>query len=370
VDGPPPNGDADVTIRTRQVTDRFTWDSALASLPEPHVLQAWDWGDFKSRWGWQPMRLLFEKEGRPIAAAQILRRRLSRTPLSVTYVPKGPALDYDDTPLFAEILAALEQQANQQRSLFIKIDPDLWRGYGSDDLPPQPRAATVLETLAQRGWSQSAEQIQFKNTLLVDLTRDEDELLANMKVKTRYNVRLTKRRGVRARLGSESDLSIFYQLYNETSQRDGFLIRTPAYYMDLWAHFMRAGRAHLLLAEVEGNPIAGLIMFHCRQTTWYMYGASSNEHRNLMPNYLLQWEAMRLAKKQGCTQYDMWGAPDRFDESDPMWGVYRFKTGFGGETMRGIGAFDYAPSPRLYWVYTIAMPRTLAVMRRRHRPKL
>lgn len=359
-----------MTIRTRQVTDRSTWDTALAPLPQSHVLQTWDWGDFKSRWGWQPTRLLFEEGDRPKAAAQILRRRLPRTPLSVTYVPKGPALDYGNTPLFAKVLAALEQQANQQRSLFIKIDPDVWRGYGTEDLTPLPRATTVLETLAQRGWRQSAEQVQFKNTCIIDLTRDEDELLASMKAKTRYNVRLTKRRGVYARPGGENDLRIFYQLYNETSQRDGFLIRPAAYYLDVWSQFLRAGRAHLLLAEVEGDPIAGLILFHFRQTAWYMYGASSIRHRNLMPNYLLQWEAMRLAKKLGCTQYDLWGAPDRFDESDPMWGVYRFKTGLGGETMRGIGAFDYAPSRWLYWVYTVAMPRALALMHRRHRPKL
>ena len=359
-----------MTIRTRQVTDRSTWDEALASLPEPHVLQTWDWGDFKSRWGWQPARLLFEGEDRPIAAAQILQRRLRRTPFSVIYVPKGPTLDYDDTQLLAEVLAAVEQQANRQRTLFTKIDPDVWRGYGTEVSLPLRRANAVLETLAKRGWRHSAEQIQFKNTHIIDLRADEDELLANMKAKTRYNVRLTKRRGVHARLGNENDLRVFYQLYNETSQRDGFLIRPPAYYLDVWAQFLRAGRAHLLLAEVEGDAIAGLIMFYFRQTAWYMYGASSIQHRNLMPNYLLQWEAMRLAKQQGCTQYDMWGAPDRFDESDPMWGVFRFKIGFGGETMQGLGAFDYAPSPWLYWIYTVAMPRALALMRRRHRPQL
>jgi peptidoglycan pentaglycine glycine transferase (the first glycine) len=370
VDGPPPKGAADVTISTRQITDRSTWDTALASLPNPHILQTWDWGDFKSRWDWQPTRLLFEEDHRPIAATQILRRPLPPTPLSVTYVPKGPALDHDNTLLLAEVLAALEKQASQQRSLFIKIDPDVWLGHGIEDTSVLPGAMTVLETLAQRGWRQSAEQIQFRNTLIIDLTADEDELLANMKSKTRYNVRLTKRRGVSVRRGGEGDLKNFYELYNETSQRDGFLIRPATYYLDVWGQFLRVGRAHLLLAELKGDPIAGLILFHFKQTAWYMYGASSNRHRNLMPNYLLQWEAVRLAKNLGCTHYDMWGAPDRFDDRDPMWGVYRFKTGFGGETMRGLGAFDYPPSPRLYWIYTVAMPRALALMRRRHRPML
>ena len=359
-----------MTIRPRHITDRSTWDTALASLPNPHVLQTWDWGDFKSRWGWQATRLLFEQDRRPIAAMQILRRPLLRTPLSVTYVPKGPTLDYDNTPLLAEVLAALEKLASQRHSLFIKIDPDVWLGRGIEDTPPLPEAVAVVETLAQRGWRQSAEQIQFRNTLIIDLTADEDELLANMKSKTRYNVRLTKRRGVCIRHGGEGDFEDFYGLYNETSQRDGFLIRPMTYYLDVWGQFFNAGRAHLLLAEVEGDIIAGLILFHFRQTAWYMYGASSNRHRKSMPNYLLQWEAVRLAKSLGCTRYDMWGAPDHFDDRDPMWGVYRFKTGFGAETMRGLGAFDYPPSRWLYWIYTVAMPRALALMHRRHRPML
>jgi lipid II:glycine glycyltransferase (peptidoglycan interpeptide bridge formation enzyme) len=231
-------------------------------------------------------------------------------------------------------------------------------------------ATNVLKTLADRGWRQSAEQIQFKNTYIINLTEGEDELLARMKAKTRYNVRLTSRRGVNVHFGNENDLDTFYRLYHETSQRNEFLIRPPAYYLDVWTQFLTSGRAHLLLAKVEEEPIAGLILFHFGQTAWYMYGASSSRARNLMPNYLLQWDAIRLAKQLGCTRYDMWGAPDNFDESDPMWGVYRFKTGFGGETMRGIGAFDYSPSPWLYWVYTVAMPRVLALMHLRHQTNL
>ena len=228
----------------------------------------------------------------------------------------------------------------------------------------------MFEILTQHGWRPSAEQIQFRNTHIIDLTQSEDGLLAKMKAKTRYNVRLTSRRGVTTRYGDVSDLRTFYRLYYETSQRDGFIIRPPDYYLDLWAEFLRVGRAHVLLAEVGGETIAGLILFHFGRTAWYMYGASSSEHRNLMPNYVLQWEAIRQAKDLGCTQYDMWGAPDRFDENDPLWGVYRFKSGFGGETRRGIGAFDFSPLPRLYWLYTVATPRVLTMMRRRHQPQL
>lgn len=357
-----------MTIQSKEITDRSTWDMALASLPSPHILQTWDWGDFKSRWGWQPTRLLFEENHRPLAAAQILRRPLPPTGLSVTYVPKGPVIDHNNTQILVKVLAALERRTSQQHSMFIKTDPDVWVGHSTEDTSVLPGAATVLKTLAQRGWCQSAEQIQFRNTVIVDLTADEDELLSNMKSKTRYNIRLAKRRGVCVRQGDESDLSTFYRLYDETSQRDGFLIRPAAYYLDVWGQFMRAGRAHLLLAQIEGEFTAGLILFHFGRTAWYMYGASSSRHRDLMPNHLLQWEAIRLAKNLDCTRYDMWGAPDHFNDSDPLWGVYRFKTGFGGETMRGLGAFDYVVSPQLYWVYTVAMPRVRTLMRRRQQP--
>jgi len=355
-----------MTVYVIEVSDRSQWDAALAALPLAHVLQTWDWGDFKSRWGWQPTRLLFEQGGRSLAAAQILCRRLPYIPFSVSYVPKGPALDYDDMSLLAFVLSVLEQQARRRRSLFLKIDPDVRLGVGPDDLPPVPTAAVVLEVLARRGWQPSPEQIQFKNTVLIDLTVGEDRLLAGMKSKTRYNIGLANRRGVQVRRGDETDLMTFYRLYDETARRDGFLIRPPAYYLDLWAQFLRNGRAHLLLADVEEESVAGLMLFLFGKAAWYMVGASSDRHRNVMPSHQLQWEAIHLARRLGCTQYDLWGAPDHFDERDSMWGVYRFKTGFGGETVRGMGAFDYPSYPWLYWAYTVAMPRVLALMRRRH----
>jgi peptidoglycan pentaglycine glycine transferase (the first glycine) len=351
----------------RQVDKRDEWDGALLELPWPHALQSWGWGAFKERWGWQATRLLWEQDGRPVAAAQLLQRRLGRTPLSIMYVPKGPLLRFEDGALWETVLAELESQVRRRRCLFVKIDPDVRLGMGTDDAPPEPTAASVLAMLAQRGWRPSAEQIQFRNTVVIDLMLSEEELLAQMKPKTRYNVRLAERHGVRILPGQESDLHAFYALYCDTSRRDGFLIRPFAYYQDVWTEFMARGQAHLLLADLDGDPVAGLLLFVFGPTAWYMYGASSDAHRNLMPSYLLQWEAIRLAQRLGCTRYDMWGAPDRFDESGRMWGVYRFKVGFGGQTMRGLGAYDFAPSSPLYAFYTVVMPRVLALIRKRRR---
>jgi peptidoglycan pentaglycine glycine transferase (the first glycine) len=129
---------------------------------------------------------------------------------------------------------------------------------------------------------------------------------------------------------------------------------------------MEADLARLFLAEHEGQVLAGLLLFHFGDKVWYMYGASSNDKRHLMPNHLLQWEAIRWAKAQGCGLYDMWGAPDALDENDPLWGVYRFKAGLGGRFAPHVGAYDYPVSPLLYRLYQVIMPRYLDFLRRRH----
>jgi lipid II:glycine glycyltransferase (peptidoglycan interpeptide bridge formation enzyme) len=221
--------------------------------------------------------------------------------------------------------------------------------------------------LAQRGWTLSRDQVQFRNTVTLDLRGSEADLLAGMKQKTRYNLRLAERKGVRVRAGSAADLDLLYRLYAETSLRDGFVIRGQDYYQAAWGRFMRAGLAQPLLAEVDGEPVAALVVFHFARTAWYMYGMSRAAHRDKMPNHLLQWHAIRRARAQGCDTYDFWGAPDAFVESDPLWGVWKFKEGFGGQVVRHLGAWDYAPSAAMYGLYTRVLPRVLNLMRRRGR---
>jgi peptidoglycan pentaglycine glycine transferase (the first glycine) len=351
-------------MRTSQITDARVWDRALLDLPNPHILQTWTWGEFKSRHGWTAIRLLFREEGQIVAAASVLERKLPWLPVSILYVPKGPSLDWTDGRLAARVLAELEQFARQRRALFVKIDPDVYYCDEVPDFSPRPACASeIAQLLESRGWCLSGEQIQFRNTVLLDLAQTEEDLLAAMKQKARYNVRLATRRGVAVRQSSVADLDTFYQLYDETSQRDGFLIRQPDYYRDAWRSFVQEELAHLLLADVEGETVAGLLLFTFGPTAWYMYGASSSRHRKHMPNQFLQWEAIRLAKAVGCTLYDLWGAPDRLDESDPMWGVVRFKLGLGGQVAQGLGAWDFPTSRTVYRLYTVFMPRYLDLLR-------
>lgn len=339
-------------VSVQEITDRDQWNALLLDLPSPHVLQSWEWGEVKRRHSWMPVRLLWSVGHQPAAAAQVLRRPWPHTPWCLLYVPKGPILDYTNRDLLTEVLAGLELHTRRQKAVLCKVDPDT-------------NLSSMERCLGARGWRYSNQQIQFRNTGLLDLTPAEDDLLIAMKSKTRYNIRLAERKGVTVRAGTADDIPLFYAMYAETGQRDGFLIRPPAYYRDAWQTFLKAGMAHMLLAEVEAQAVAGLVLFRFGHTAWYMYGASTDKHRSHMPNYALQWEAICWAKSAGCTTYDMWGAPDALDEGDSLWGVWRFKAGLGASFTPHIGAYDFAPSRTLYWGYSVAMPRYLAWLRRR-----
>jgi peptidoglycan pentaglycine glycine transferase (the first glycine) len=341
-------------ITARVVTDRAAWNSAVATLPGAHVLQTWEWGEFKQvTTGWAPHRLLWERDGAPAAAASIGMR--SAGPLKLMYAPKGPALDHADLPLLARVLDDMQAFARSRLAVWLKIDPDVIAGTGIPGEPDAHESAAggaVTAELKRRGWHFSRDQVQFRNTVTIDLTQPEDALLAAMGQSTRRKIRIAEREGVTIREGSAADLPLLYALYQTTGQRDNFLIRPLDYYQEAWRRFMAAGLALPLIAEHDGTPLGAVILFHFARTCWYFYGMSANEGRDKQPNYLLQWRAMQWAKARGCATYDMWGAPDVFAESDRLWGVFQFKRGFHGQVRRHIGAWDYAPFPPLYWLYT------------------
>lgn len=350
----------------KRESSAIAWQQALASLPGAHALQSWVWGEFKTRWGWSAQRLsltVAENSWDPLAAAQVLKRNVPSLPYSVLYVPKGPVLNYDDADLRLHVLAELEKLARREKAIFIKIDPEVVRYWGLEQERKSPRGAQFIKELQQRGWRLSSEQIQFRNTVELDLTRSEDDLLAAMKSKTRYNIRLAGRSGIVIRQGTAQDFPAIAAIYRETAQRDGFTIRPPEYYLDAWLSFYNAGMALPLLAEYDGDLVAAVILIRYADRAIYMYGASTDRERKRMPNQLLQWEAIRWAKAEGCKTYDFWGAPDEFVESDPLWGVWRFKDGFQGDVVWHIGAWDYPARPFWYWIYTKILPRYLSHLR-------
>lgn len=345
------------------------WNDLIAALPGAHILQTREWAQVKARFGWRPEPFLWRDEaGKVVAAASLLRRPLGKgLPWSVLYAPKGPLLDWGAAPLRQRVLADLESYACRTGAVLLKIDPDVCLGTGEpggEEDTPDPVGLQVIQELETRGWRFSPEQVQFRNTVWLDLTRGEDEILAAMKQKTRYNIRLAERKGVVVRVAREEDLGLLYRMYAETAARDGFVIRPREYYLTVWRTLMGAGLAEPLIAEVEGEPVAGVVIFRFAGRAYYFYGMSTGRHRNKMPTYLLQWEAIRRARAAGCTVYDFWGAPEVFDERDPMWGVYRFKEGFRGQVVRTLGAWDYPARPLLYAAFVRGVPLALAVLRR------
>lgn len=351
------------------------WNETIARLPGAHLLQTEEWGRIKAPIGWQPhFRTWQDESGVTVAAAQMLVRRIVTggfaARLAVAYVPRGPLLDWGDVPLRGRVLADLIGDARKRGAMFLKIDPEVPLGYG---VPGEAGAVSdglgesVVDQLKQGGWVFSADQVQYRNTMLADLSVSEEAMLARMKQKARYNVRLAARKGVTVRAGGAGDFGLLYRMYAETARRDGFVIREEGYYRRLWGTLEGGGLLDVLVAEVDGETVAGLVMPQFAGRAIYLHGMSRAAHREKMPSYLLQWEAMRRAKAAGCAVYDLWGAPDVFEEGDGMWGVWRFKEGLGGEVVRHVGAWDYPIRPFWFRVYTRALPRVLDVMRKRGR---
>ena len=355
-----------MNIRLEQIENAERWNAALYRLRSPHLLQSWEWGAFKAGYSWEPVRLLWsDRAGHPAAAAQVLFR--SKGPgLTMGYCPRGPLLDWTDAVLREMVLTDLYGTARERGAFFLKLDPAIissTAGETNGIMARQPGLREILTSMERAGYRPSDEQVQFKNTLVLDLAPDEEKLLANMKQKTRYNIRLAGRKGVSIRRGSDADLDLLYRMFAETSLRDGFVIRDPAYYQRAWGDFIQRERALPFIAEVEGEPVAAIIVFRFGEVAYYLYGMSRELHREKMPNYLLQWEAIRWAKEAGCRWYDLWGAPDELDESDPMYGVYRFKEGLGAVLVETPGAWDLPLRPARYMLYTRLMPVALSVLR-------
>jgi len=349
------------------------WNAAISRLPGANILQTAEWGEIKSAYGWRSIEKQWKSErGEVNAAALILIKQVRLLPLtpsmSVMYIPRGPLLDWSDEKLRTRVLQDIKTIAKQEHAIFIKIDPDLLisKGLpGSDQEVVDETGITVVEVLKSEGWKFSPEQIQFKNTVYLALDGDEEEWLARMKPKGRYNLRLASKKGVSVRRALPDDYPLLYRMYAETSIRDGFVIRPEDYYLRIWQKFYQKNMAQALIAEVEGEPVAGIFVFHFAKKAWYLYGMSTDKHRDKMPNYLLQWEGMKYAKEMGCKIYDLWGAPDQFDETDSMWGVFRFKQRLGGEVVCTPGAWDLPVKPVLYSMYMQVLPKILNLLRRR-----
>ena len=337
------------SIDTQLIDDSKTLDDFVADHPAGHLLQTWAWGELKTQFGWQALRLALVRDGELLGGAQVLFRRLPLS-YSLAYIPKGPMIDWNNRNQVDVWLAAMHRLCASRRSVFLKIEP-----HGGEE-------ATLHEAVSYCDFVASPLTVQPPRTILIDIVPPEEDILAGMKQKTRYNIRLAARKGVSVQVGSLDDVPTFYRLMQITGARDRFGIHSQEYFRAMLTLFA-SNQAALLLAKAQGETVAGLIVLGHGSTAYYLFGASSNTHREKMPTYLLQWEAIRWAKGRGYQVYDLWGIPDS-DEAEleadflahshlaaGLWGVYRFKRGFGGRITRAVGAFDFVYHRPLYWAY-------------------
>jgi lipid II:glycine glycyltransferase (peptidoglycan interpeptide bridge formation enzyme) len=328
------------------------WDAFVACHPQGSLLQTTGWARLKNRFGWSSHRVWLKRDGRIAAGAQILYKSAALGLVKMAYIPHGPLVDWEDEEQTAVLFNQIDLSIYERRAAIAKLEPLIWQ----DALSPE----RWQEICTQHNLRPNTDTIQPPQTILVDLRPSLDDILANMKQKTRYNIRLAAKKGVTTRQGTTADLPAFVQLMQLTGQRDGFGIHTPLYYQAAFEIFAEKEQVVLWLAEFEGKPLAAVMVFMLGRNAYYLYGASSNEERERMPNYAVQWAAMQWAKTHGCEWYDLWGIPDApeaeleanfTDRHDGLWGVYRFKRGFGGQIRCTVGATDRVYNQLAYKLY-------------------
>jgi len=342
-----------------QVTEtaRANWNNFISCWPDFELLQSYEWGEFKQALGWKVIRLAVERGKQWVAGTQMLIKPLPLGLASIAYIPRGPLLNWEDTAAAQTLLSALHTIARRHRAISLKIEPPLHYS---------PVASQRLQAF---GFRRSPFNNQPQCSMLIDLTPDDDALLTNMHKTTRYNIRYSARQGVVVREAEASDLDTFYQMLQLTAQRSGFPARSREYYFQEWNTLAPGNYLKLYLALHQDQVLATRMSAVFGNHAATLHSGDFNTHNKLKPNELLMWHSLQWAKSRGCTNYDVWGIPDQVgahlyqgqplpqEQKGGLWGVYHFKSGFGGDVIYYVGAFDYVYSRPLYWLMNTAMTR-------------
>jgi lipid II:glycine glycyltransferase (peptidoglycan interpeptide bridge formation enzyme) len=338
-------------------TDAATWDALVARHPANHLLQSWAWGALKQQVGWQPYRIGVTA-GAETAAAQLLIRPLYG--FSVAYAPRGPLWSLDPV-VDQTLLQALRRIARRRRAVFLRLEPNI--------LCDDPHAQQ-LDAWLRAAQFKPSEPLQPRSSIHLDLRPQPEALFAAFTKGHRADVRRAERNGVQVRVGSdEADLETFYNIMQTTGARQQFGIHSRDYYAAAWRLFGDAAR--LLIAEHEGVAVAAFLIFGWGDQGQYMYSGSTEAGLKVGANHLLQWHAIQWSRERGCACYDFWGIPDAFGQmaaatdgaqpasdelesmakTHPLYGVYRFKKGWGGRVVRYLPAYDQVYFAPLYWLW-------------------
>jgi lipid II:glycine glycyltransferase (peptidoglycan interpeptide bridge formation enzyme) len=336
-------------VRQLQADRRDEWDEFVACQRFFTLLQSWAWGEVKQRLGWTPIRIAVEDQHRIVAGAQILTKRFVPGLPGFAYVPRGPVGEWVKGDIAPLLISEMDRIARRYGSAFLKIEP------------PTTLTPEMDNILRRNAFRPSSLTNQPRATIIMDLTRDAEAILREMRDTTRRKIQSAQRKGVTLRIGDEKDLSPFYELMQVTARRGDFAVRPFTYYEQEFRTFAAKKQAFFSLAYFEGQLLAAHISYRFGDHAAFFHQASCNERSNLNPNYLLAWEGIKWAKANGCLTYDLWGIPDEVGDSvtegkglpatsrtDGLWGVYRFKSGFSKNVVFYAGAYDHIYSALIY----------------------
>lgn len=310
-----------------------------------HPLQSWQWGEFKKATGMKAIRLGRFKEGELIQGYQALLRGIPKTPYSVAHILKGPLPDQ-------HLVSALKELAEEENIIHIKLEPDhivrRWPNKKGKIKKDQVKEKKV--NLEKLDLKPARRDLFASYSFVVDLTQDKDELMMNMHRKTRYNVRLARKKGVKVvEESTKKGLKIFNDLLQKTLKRQDFYMHSADYFQKMWQYLALDNITNILLAKYQGEILAAWMILKWKDRIFYPYGASSSKHRQVMASNLICWETILKGKEWDCQTFDMWGSlgPEP-DKNDPWYGFHRFKRGYGGHLVEFAGSWDLVNNSLLY----------------------
>ena len=349
---------AEMRARIAADDEHERYNAFASASPYADILQSWEWGEVKRRSGWTPRRFLVSDDAdRVVGSAQVLGRRPVRGAPHLLYAPRGPVVEGFRGDALGALIGEIRGRAGD--AFVLKCDPPIEES--SPESAAMTRAGFTIERSAGFGG------VQPKAVMVLDLAPDLEKIFGGFRSKWRYNVRLAERKGVEVARAGREDLPAFYELLAETARRDRFFIRGRTYFEDLFEILEPAGMMAMFLARFEGAPIAGAICMGFGARLTYVYGASSNEHRNVMPNHLMQWHMIRWAKEHAYAIYDFRGVSPVRDGKPVeahLAGLNRFKDGFGARYVEYAGTFDLPLRPLVYRGWVWGYPAAMSVLKR------
>lgn len=317
------------------------FEGFLQRHPKGHFAQSCLWAKQKPMWTWKAI-ISRDENGEIRGALSVLIRRVTKLPYTMMYCCRGPVCDLDDKDTMKELFDAAKKLAKKNKSYVIKIDPDV--PSSNTDFSDFMKSCGFKSKEGGKGF----EAIQPRYVFRLNVEgKTEDDLMAGFHQKWRYNIRLAYRKGVEIKICGKEMIPAFHELMLVTGVRDGFVTRNEEYFANMLDNL--GEHCRLYMAFYEGKPIAGTLAIWYGDKVWYLYGASSNEYRNLMPNYALQWEMIRWAVEKNCRIYDFRGVPGLVPEDHPLYGLVRFKQGFGGEYTEFVSEMDYVQKKFIYF---------------------